>query len=188
MKINAPLPYAHAGYRVRHWRRLLASALILGLWLAMPVHQVRAQAPRLLGKYGDWAAHKIDSSRGDVCFVMSEAKAKSPSNLDHGEVYLMVSRRPKENIKGEVMLRVGYRLKNGSSVKASVGKLTINMYTREDGAWLRDADDDAKLVKAMRGGKEITLKGTSLRGNQTSYRFSLNGISAGLDATAGACK
>jgi invasion protein IalB len=159
---------------------------ILGL-VALTAEGALAQSPRLIGQYDDWASYKIGDSQGDVCYVLAQATSKTPPRLDHGDIYLMVSRRPKEKIKGEVMLRVGYHFKPGAAASAKIGAQNFVMYTRADGAWVREASDEAELLKAMRAGAHVDFKGTSLRGNATGYRFSLKGVSAALDAINKAC-
>ena len=51
------------------------------------------------------------------------------------------------------------------------------MFTDGDTAWNRGPLDDTKMVKAMRAGIKMTVKGTSSRGTKTTDVFSLKGFS-----------
>jgi invasion protein IalB len=61
------------------------------------------------------------------------------------------------------------------------------MFTRGDSAWLENPAEEAAVVDSMRSGKNMSLIGFSRRGTQTSYVFSLSGVSASLKDIAG-CK
>ena len=49
-------------------------------------------------------------------------------------------------------------------------------------------DLDAKLVRAMRRGKKLMIRGVSQRGTKTTDRFSLTGFTAAHKAISKACK
>ena len=40
------------------------------------------------------------------------------------------------------------------------------MYTQNDGAWIKNVAEEARLIDAMRKGADLTVKGTSTRGTQ----------------------
>ena len=40
------------------------------------------------------------------------------------------------------------------------------MYTQNDGAWIKNVAEEARLIDAMRKGADLTIKGTSTRGTQ----------------------
>ena len=61
------------------------------------------------------------------------------------------------------------------------------MFTRGDGAWTRNAKQDAVLVAAMRSGKSMILRGVSGRGTRTTDTYSLKGFSAAHNAIGKAC-
>jgi invasion protein IalB len=62
------------------------------------------------------------------------------------------------------------------------------MYTQNDGAWVKNAAEEARLVEAMRKGADVTVRGESGRGTKTTDVFSLKGISQALDRTAQECR
>ena len=88
----------------------------------------------------------------------------------------------------EVSLKMGFPLKEGSEAKLTVGTQAFQLYTKEDGAWVRNVADEGKLVDAIRKGKDVTVVSTSLRGNPTTDKYGLSGISQALVRVAQECK
>jgi invasion protein IalB len=148
-----------------------------------------AQTPKLLGKHKDWEAYAFsDSKNGKTCFMTSTPVNMEPAKVKHGDVYGMVTHRPKAKIRDEVSLNVGYPFKARSEVVISIGKKQNKMYTSVDTAWSYDEADDKKLVVAMRAGDEMIVQGQSKRGTRVSYRFSLSGFTNAYKAISKACK
>ena len=58
--------------------------------------------------------------------------------------------------------------------------VTVNSGT-DGGAWLPDSATEQKLIAAMRAGSNMTVKGTSKRGTNTTDKYSLSGAGAALD-------
>jgi len=68
-------------------RRVLFSVLLAGLtW------PVSAQAdPTLHGSFGDWSVYSRYQGSAKTCFIYSEAKTKTPSNVRHGDIHFLDS-------------------------------------------------------------------------------------------------
>jgi hypothetical protein len=63
------------------------------------------------------------------------------------------------------------------------------MYTQNDGAWVKNAAEEARLVDALRrASSDVTVRGESGRGTKTIDRFSLKGVSQALDRAAQECR
>jgi hypothetical protein len=56
-----------------------------------------------------------------------------------------------------------------------------------NGLWIRNPDDEAKLLAALQKEKEIALKLTPARGAATTDRYSLTGLSQALERVAKEC-
>ncbi len=148
-----------------------------------------ASAPKLLGEHKYWDAYSFkDKKSGKTCFMTSTPVLKSPKKVEHGDVYAVVTHRPKARVRDEVSINVGFAFKPATEVKITVGKKHYKMYTSVDSAWGYDAKDDAKLVKMMKAGDEMTVQGKSNRGTTVKYRFSLSGFTAAYKAIGKACK
>jgi hypothetical protein len=102
--------------------------------------------------------------------------------------YAFVSTRPSEKVKNEVSVIVGYPQKAGHDATAAIGSATYAMYTQNDGAWLKNAAEEAQMVDAMRKGADLVVKSESGRGTKTTDTYSLKGIAQALDKVAEECK
>jgi len=169
--------------------RSLHTILIALAAMVFVTNTALAQAPKLLGKYKDWEAYAFsDKKTGKTCFMTSTPVNMKPDKVNHGDVYGMVTHRPKAKIRNEVSLNVGYPFKARSEVSISIGKSPFKMYTSVDTAWSYDEADDRKLVAAMRAGDDMKVSGQSKRGTRVSYRFSLSGFTNAYKAISKACK
>jgi invasion protein IalB len=52
------------------------------------------------------------------------------------------------------------------------------MLTSGRNAWLKRLEREDELIAAMKAGDEMVLEARSARGNETSYTFSLDGVTA----------
>ncbi len=155
--------------------------------------EVAAQNKRdILGSYRDWDALVSKASNGaKTCYMISVPKSSKASRkgASRGDIYLTITHRPKYGIKDELNVIVGYPLKVGSEVSASIdGKRAYKLFTEGRGAWAYDPKDDAALVKAMKRGNRLVVNGTSQRGTRTTDRYSLSGFTAAYNAITRACR
>jgi invasion protein IalB len=146
--------------------------------------------PKLLGQYGMWGAYTAAPGGKKVCFALAKPSASetNPPNRPRNPVYLFISTRPADKVANEISLVVGYPFKAGAEATAQVGGSSFALYTQQDGAWIKNATDEAKMVDAMRGGDNAVINGTSAKGTQSTDTFSLKGVSQALDRTAQECK
>jgi Invasion associated locus B (IalB) protein len=146
--------------------------------------------PKLLGQYGIWGAYTASPGGKKVCFVLAKPTASetNPPNRPRNPVYMFISTRPADKVTNEVSLVVGYPFKVGTEATAQVGGTSFALYTQQDGAWIKNATEEAKMVDAMRGGDNAVIKGVSAKGTQSTDTFALKGVSQALDRTAQECK
>ncbi|MBB4211069.1 invasion associated locus B family protein [Rhodothalassium salexigens] len=179
----------------RAWRAgVAAMAAALGVALMTPAPAAEAQSVKqkhLLGSYKDWDAMRALYSDGSkVCFMVSQPDKwqASRKNVTRGDIYILVSHKPSLKIRDEVNIDVGYPLKDGSTVRATIdGKTSFEMFTQGDGAWNYDAKADSKMVQAMKRGLKLVVTGTSSRGTRTTDTYSLSGFTAAHNAISDAC-
>jgi invasion protein IalB len=146
-----------------------------------------AQSPTRIQQFNAWGAYSYKAGQSTVCYVLSIPTAKEPASVDHGDMFFIVSQRPGQNISYEPQAMMGYTMKAGSKVTVTIDNKSFSMFTKEKAAWVENAAEEPALVAAMRNGKSMTVKATSLRGTSTSYSYSLSGISAALKQVA-SCK
>jgi len=164
----------------------------LALAQAKPPANPTAQAT-LLGQYGDWGAYTASPGGQKVCFAL----AKPTSSVDNppnrrtaaNPVYIFVSTRPAEKVTNEVSVLVtGYQFKPNSEATVTVAGSNFPMYTQNDGAWVKNAAEEAKMLDTMRKGADVVIKATTSRGTQTTDTFSLKGIGQAVDRASQECK
>ncbi len=146
--------------------------------------------PTLLGQYGDWGAYTAAPGGKKVCFALGKPKTTKtePPGRSRDPAYVFVSTRPAENVKNEVSIIIGYPFKTSSDATAEIGSTKFAMYTQNDGAWIKNVAEEARMIEAMRKGADLTVKGTSGRGAQSTDQYSLKGLSQALDKVEQECK
>jgi len=101
---------------------------------------------------------------------------------------MFVSSRPAESVKNEVSVVVGYPFKTSSDATAEIGNAKFAMYTQNDGAWIKNINEEARMIDTMRKGGDLTVKGTSGRGTQSTDQYSLKGLAQALDKIQQECR
>ena len=147
----------------------------------------------LLGQYGDWGAYTASPDGRKVCFALSKPTAQqdNPPNRRTAAnvVYMFVSTRPDEKVSNEISLLVtGYVFKPNSEATMTLANGGFPMYTQNDGAWVKNAAEEARLVDAMRKSPDAVIKAMTSKGTATTDTFSLKGIAQALDRVSQECR
>lgn len=168
---------------------LLATVAFAAPALAQPKKNPAEQAV-LLGQFGDWGAYRAAPAGKKVCFALSKptSAVTDPANRKRDPSYAFVSTRPAEKVKNEISVIVGYPQKSGHEASATIGSETYVLYTQNDGAWVKNAAEEPKMVEAMRKGHDMVIKSESSSGTKTTDTYSLKGISDALEKAAEECK
>jgi invasion protein IalB len=157
--------------------RSVATAVAI---LLTSVSLASAQSPTRIQQFNAWGAYSYKSGNSTVCYVLSIPTSKEPANVDHGDIFFIVSQRPGQNISYEPQAMMGYVMQANSKVTVTIDGKNFVMFTKDKAAWVENAAEEPALVAAMRSGKAMSVKATSGRGTGTSYAYSLSGISAAL--------
>jgi Invasion associated locus B (IalB) protein len=146
--------------------------------------------PTLLGQYGDWGAYSASPGGKKVCFAIAKPASSetNPTGKTRNPPYMFISSRPADKVSNEVSVIVGYPFKPNSDATIAVGSSSFALYTRQDGAWIKNATEEARLIEAMRGGQNAVVKGMSAKGTHSTDVFSLKGLPQALDRTGQDCK
>src|SRR5215470_10885354 len=157
---------------------------------AAPAAAAGDAQPTLLGQYGDWGAYTASPGGNKVCFALAKPKTTKtePEGRKRDPSYVFVSTRPADKVKNEVSVIIGYPFKTNSDATAEIGPAKFPMYTQNDGAWIKNVAEEARMVDAMRKGADLTVKGTSGRGTQSTDQYSLKGLAQALDKIEQECK
>ena len=164
-----------------HFKTFFAAALAAVMALAT-VAPSMAQTPERIGQFRDWNAISYNSGGGKVCYVVSVPLTKQPANVNHGDNFFVVTQRRGQNVTFEPQMIAGYPLQESSRVTVTVDGRTFTFFAKDNSAWTENAAEDPALVAAMKAGSRMTVEATSRRGTNTTYEFSLSGVTAALDA------
>ena len=149
------------------------------IFVALSAGMAHADVPVRIDQFDHWGAYSLKSGDGVSCYVVSRPIAQKPSGVDHGDNFFIVS-RVASGAKLVPEAAMGYDLKHGEAMVASVGDKTFPMFTKDRHGWVRDETQEPSMVSAMRGGAQLEVQATSKRGTATSYSYSLSGITAAL--------
>lgn len=175
------------------------SALTLTFALAAaafgaPAAQAQAQgapaagAPVELGKFGAWNAYAATSKGGKVCYALAQPATRKPGGLNRDPAYFFVSNRPKENVRNEISVIIGFPVKPDSEVEVDVDRKDFTLYTRADGAFMRSAEEEKTLVAALTRGRSMTVKSVSARGRTTTDSYPLSGLKGAVERIDRECR
>lgn len=164
--------------------KILTVLIVLAV---LPADAQDAGVADLLGEYNAWRAYVRYEGEEKICYMVTEPEVLLPENVSHGNVMLMITHWPARSRRDEVMLLTGYAHEEGSEVTVTIGSLEEEMFTSADGAWLRNPESDDRVVAAMRAGQTMVSTGTSARGTDVEYQYSLSGVIAAHNAISRAC-
>ena len=157
---------------------------------AAPPSVPGAPQPTLLGQFGDWGAYSATPGGKKVCFALAKPANShtAPANRPRDPAYMFISSRPAEKVKDEVSIIFGYGFKPNSDASIEIAGANYAMYTQADGAWVKNAAEETRLVDAMRKGQDLTVKGTSAKGTASTDVYSLKGLPQALDRVGQECR
>lgn len=121
--------------------------------------------PKLLGQFGEWGAYTANPGGKKVCFALAKptSTVTVPPNRPRNPVYIFISSRPADKVSNEVSIIAGYPFKPNTEASAQIGSTSFALYTQQDGAWIKNAAEEAHMIEAMRGGDTAVVKGVSAK-------------------------
>ena len=146
-----------------------------------------AAEPKLEGTFTDWAVYTRIEGGDKICYALSKPKSKSPSSVNHGDIYFMVSNWRSGAAKEQPSFMAGYSLKKNRAPEARVGSAKYTMFVSENESFIESSKDERALVKKMRAGATMNVKAVSARGTNVNYAFSLKGVTAALKKAKSIC-
>ena len=169
--------------------RRLTSILLAMLALTAAASPTFAQdkaKAKVLGNFGDWQALSYKEAEGDVCYVATLPKKSEGHQIKPGEANVLVTHWPARKNLGVISVTAGYEYKKDSEVQLAIGSEKFMLFTQGKTAWARDGGD-AKIVDAMKVGKELVAHGMTGKGAETTDTYSLNGFAKAYEAASKAC-
>jgi uncharacterized caspase-like protein len=147
-------------------------------------------APTMLAQYEKWGAYVGAENGIKVCYALSRPDRSdiTPRNAVRDPTFMMVANRPAKGIKQEVSIIFGYPFKPDADATVEIGSSSFPMYTRDQGGWIKNPAEEARLIEAMNKDSKLVVKGTSARGVQVADYYSLRGLARALDRAAQECR
>jgi hypothetical protein len=171
---------------------LAAGAVALGLGAGGAAAQAPAGVqPSQIGEYKDWTAYAAPVKGGKVCYALAtpQKSRRRRAQQPPDGAYFFISNRPQDGVQNEVSVMPGFALKANSEVELTVEGSTFKLFTRGDGAFMGNNEDQAALVEAMRAGRrDMKVEAVSTRGRSSAQSYSLAGISDALDKINAECR
>ena len=146
-----------------------------------------AQDPKSLGAFEHWSAFGAGAKAAMVCYVYGEPQKAEGDYAKRGAAYLQIAHRMKDKVANEVSVTAGYAYKKDSEADLEVDGTKFLLFTKDEAAWARDDKTEDAIVKAMRAGKRMIVRGVSSRGTKTTDTYSLAGFTQAMNAVNAAC-
>lgn len=168
-------------------------AVVLGAFLAVAcAAPVAAQEIKQLGTFKAWTAWKGADENGAICFISAAPESSEPKEVGgkpinrDPPVFLIVHRKGL-GIRNEAQTKIGYPFSKEVRPVALVDGKEFTMLSEDSAAWLADSAAEGSFVESLKAGTKLVVKGTSLRGTQTTDTYSLAGFTAAMTAIDKAC-
>ena len=167
---------------------MMARFAVVLLLAAALAPATAAAAVETIGVYQDWTAYQTTQDGKRICYMASKPEKDEGKYTKRGEIYTMVTHRPAAKSFDVVSVRAGYKYKKGATAEVAIGGAGFALFTNEQTAWADNSADDKALVRAMRAGAKMIVRGKSWRGTDTKDTYSLLGFTAAYRAISKACK
>lgn len=167
-------------------RSMIVKSLALVLGVAAPM-AAWAEGAAVSGTFGTWSLYTSVTGETKICFVAAAPEEKKPANANRATMLFYISAWPKDGVRSEVSVKLGYPVKSGSKVDVAVGSEKFQLFPKDERAYVADATQELKLIEALKKGAKATVSATSERGTQTTDIYSLSGLSSALQKMTEAC-
>ena len=132
---------------------------------------------------GKWSFVKDE----DWCYIgSSPIKSDLPETKKRGDNYILVYKiiGSDENI---IQIEAGYNYNLDKTINVKIDNANFEFYSTEDSSETAWANDDKKVIYAMKKGLELTLTGVSARGTITNDIYTLKGFTNAVNLLNNDC-
>jgi invasion protein IalB len=140
-----------------------------------------------LGTFGEWTVYETPQGRNKVCYVLTKPKERIPKNLTRDPGFLFITARPAEQVRNEVSFVLGFAARETTPGEAVIGPTKFALAPKGKSAWIANAAEENGFIDAARRGQSLNVTVTSGRGNASTDRYSLAGLSQALERMRRAC-
>ena len=164
-------------------KSILFSIIILVFFLSKSF----AQDLKKVGKFKDWEVMVMSEASGKVCFAQSTPVLQAPKK-NKRDARLFVTFRPSEKISNEISTPAGYEFHKTNSVLATSGNNKFKFDIKQQGfAWMTSNKKENIMIRVMKKGSRIMVKGYNEKGSQTIDHYSLLGFTKAYGIAKKAC-
>ena len=146
-----------------------------------------AAQTKLVDTFNDWYFYSHEGSNERVCFAASAPQSSEPAGVSRDPAYFYISAWPKEGVRTELSVKIGYPFREGSEAKVTIGNETFTMFTHEDRAFVNNPIEELKLLEAMKRGSTMVVEGVTEQGTSTRDTFSLLGVTKAVQTLTSQC-
>jgi invasion protein IalB len=165
--------------------RIFAAAVALvGATLAT---NASAQTVELVETQGAWGLYADSATPKQVCFLAAQPQATEPAGANRGPIYFYISAWPKDAVKAEPSVKVGYPIAADKDMSVAVGDETFKLFAKAERGFVAEPAEEQKLMEAMKKGTTAVVKAVSQRGTNTTDTYALSGLSAALQKMGETC-
>jgi invasion protein IalB len=140
-----------------------------------------------IARVGAWAVLTTGEGRSKTCFIMTQPAERLPKGLTRDPAHVYISMRQGEAAKQEFAVITGYPMKTGAEAQISVGSVGFAALGEKTNIWLKNPAEEPRFINELKRGAALVIKGTSLRGNDTTDRYTLTGFGAALERAQKEC-
>ena len=138
--------------------------------------------PTLLGQFGDWGAYTATNAGKKVCYALAKPlvvgdRAGEPAA--RSGLYFRLHAAGRERAQRDLDRRSAIRSSRAPRRAPTSARRNTRMYTQHDGAWVKNAAEEARMVDTMRRGSDMVISGESGRGTKSTDRYALKGLAPG---------
>ncbi len=137
--------------------------------------------------FADWSLYADGKTPHQFCFVTSVPKSTEPAETAREAAHLYVSAWPKDGVKAEFSVILGFPTKKGNDVTASVASADFRLFANDDRAYVQDPTLELKLLDAMKKGAKVSVAATTQTGTAVTDSYSLSGLGQALQKLQGTC-
>ena len=168
-------------------QKLINSLYISFIIILISFSARSAEDLKSIGKFKDWETFTVTENDNKICFAQSIPILRAPKKFERNPSRLFITFRPTEGIKDEVSATSGYTFQKEKIVKAKTGKKTYDFFSREEFAWILNAEEEQKFIQAMKKASRVMIIGRTDKGKQTIDHYSLMGFSKAYNTAKKNC-
>lgn len=165
---------------------LLISACVLMFTFASP-GVARAEAVSRLASFQDWSLYTDEKSPHLFCFLTSEPKSSDPADTPREPPRIYITAWPKEGVKAEPSIRLGFPAKKGSDISVAINNASFKLFAADERAYVQDATQELKLIDAMKKGNKLAVTATTATGTSITDTYSLTGLGQAVQELHSTC-